>query len=161
MQEKIVFALSLLLFSFHISETIHILEPNSSIPFLDDVPLWLRIRFESEKNENEQCFSVFLNNVYALATCEENTLIESKLLPGNHILELHPSNLRTSNGNRFRHEFQVLEPKERLPAHLSKDGWTLSLPPFIDDYHVFWYNSAVWYVDVHVCSYFGRCLSVS
>ena len=134
-----------LLFSFQISESIHFIEPSSTIPFIDDVPLWLQIGFE---NGNEKCFSVFLDNKYALATCEESTLIESmSLLPGNHILELYPTHLPTSNSKGIRHEFQVLEPNDRLPAHLSKDGWSLSLPPCIDEYHKFWYNAAIWYVD--------------
>jgi hypothetical protein len=141
---QIFFVMALSLIALRSSESIRFIEPNSTIPFIDDIPLWLRIEFE---NRNEECFSVFIDKKYALATCEENTLIESKLLPGNHSLELYPSNLPTSESNVFRHEFQVLEPSDRLPAHLSKDGWSLSLPPFVDEYHKFWYDAGIWYVD--------------
>jgi hypothetical protein len=126
------------------SETIRFIEPNSTIPFIDDVPLWLLIEFESGKDE---CFAVFLDKKYVLATCQENTIIESELLPGKHSLELYPSHLATSESNVFRHEFQVLEPRDRPPVHLSKDGWTLSLPPCVDAYHKFWYDSGLWYVE--------------
>jgi hypothetical protein len=137
--------LALCCITFHFSESIRFIEPNSTIPFIDDVPLWLRIEFE---NDNEECFSVVLNKKYALVTCDEDTLIESKLLPGIHSLELYPSDLPTSSSNVFRHEFQVLEPKDRLPIHLTKDGWSLSLPPCVDEYHKFWYDSGIWYVNV-------------
>ncbi len=139
-----IFLSLLCLMTLQFSETIRFIEPNSTIPFIDDVPLWLQIEFEGAKKD---CFSIFLNKKYALATCEENTMIETKLLPGKYSLELSPSHLPTSDSNVFRHEFQVLEPSEPLPAHLSKDGWTLSLPPFVDEYHKFWYDSGIWYVE--------------
>ena len=117
------------------------IEPQEIIPYFDDVPLWLRLDLD---NGSLECFSVFLDNHYVLATCEENTLIQYPLPPGNHSINLNPTHLATK-GKGFRHDFYVLEPSERLPSHLSKDGWSLSLPDFVENFHVFWYNNAIWY----------------
>lgn len=118
-----------------------IVEPQSSIPFIDNVPLWLRLDFGEALRE---CFSVFLDNQYVLATCEESTLIEGLLFPGNHTIYLNPTHLPTSKGNGIQHTFEVLEPSERLPSHLSQDGWTLNLPDYVDKFHEFWYDSGIW-----------------
>ncbi len=137
---KVIYLLALL--AIDLSETVNILEPSSSIPFIDDIPLWLRIEFEPG---SAACFSVFLDGKYEMATCEENSIIESKVMPGNHSLQLYPTHLLKSQGDVVRHEFQVLEPTDRLPQHLSDDGMRLSLPACVDEYHKFWYNSGVWY----------------
>ena len=131
----------LALLAFNWSESVKIVEPNATIPYFDDVPLWLRIEFD---NGSTTCFSVFLDRKYVLATCEENSLIEAKVLPGNHLLELYPTHLPALQVNFVSHEFQVLEPTDRLPQHLSKDGMSLSLPACVDEYHTFWYNSGIW-----------------
>ena len=133
-----LWCINLNIFSFGLK----ILEPQSVIPFFDNVPLWLRLDFDQG---NTECFSVFVDNQYNLATCDESTLIDGPLLPGNHTLYLYPTHLPTSKGNGVRFDFEVMEPSERLPSHISRDGWRLDLPECVDKFHEFWYNSGIWW----------------
>ncbi len=131
----------ILCLTLRVAYSVKVLEPNATIPYIPNVPLWLQLDFDSPSNE---CFSVFLDNKYVTNVCEENSWLENVVLPGEHVLELFYSHIPNAQQNGIRHFFHVEDPPEKIPFHYSPDGLTLQIPKFVDDYHKFWYDTGIW-----------------
>ena len=131
----------MLIYLFDVAYPVKVIEPNSSIPFIPDVPLWLHLDFEGS---SDQCFAIYLDKEFTLTACEENSLIETIVMPGDHVIEMLLTHVPSTQQKSIVHQFHVEDPLYRISTDYSRDGLTLQIPDFIDEYHIFWHSTEIW-----------------
>ena len=149
--------LFLVVVAFSLSETARIVEPapDSSLVYLHDVPLWVRIGNSSAG----ECFEVHpapctlhytlytlhptpyilhqvvLDGNALTTTCDVDTVLTGVILaPGPHTLTLVATFLPSSAPPAHVSSFRITEPEQTLP----------DIPAFVHEYHKWWYNKGVW-----------------
>ena len=123
----------LVVVALSLSETARIVEPapDSSLVYLHDVPLWVRIGNSSAG----ECFEVVLDGNALTTTCDADTVLTGVVLaPGPHSLTLVATFLSSSAPPAHVSSFRITAPEQTLPE----------IPAFVHEYHKWWYNKGVW-----------------
>jgi hypothetical protein len=89
---------------------------DETMEFIPDIPLWVRL----EKDEGE-CFAILLNGEYQTITCEADTILSAKPLPGLHRIEVVPTDAHLSPHG----------PMASASFHVYRDHTSNIIPPQI------------------------------
>ena len=103
--------------------------PGAKLSHIPDVPLWVRIR-----KREDQCFEIIINGESQSITCDRDTVLDIKPLPGEYRLALVATYLPSSTGPVLESTFTIT-PGARIPA---------APPACVHQYHKWWHQSNIW-----------------
>ena len=76
-------------------------QPNRTIPYFPQVPLWIDVKPAYEDDFSEHCHEIYLDGNHVDVSCTNSFLVDYEVSPGEHSLELVPTYLPSTRRKSF------------------------------------------------------------